>query len=403
MEFETPDKIIEAFKKPLGSARFRVLYGGRGSGKSFNVAKIAAVYGAVEKLTILATREIQQSIKDSFMAEIKKAIESDKWLQSQYEVGRDFVRAKNGTEFIFRGLRHNIDAIKSLAQIDICIVEEAETVPAESWLQLLPTIRANNSEIWIIFNPKRRDSWVAQKFLLNPPPPRSIIQKLNFSDNPFFPNVLLEQVNFDKENMEPALYKHVWEGDFYEQSEAQILASNYKILEFEAPKNTTFYYGLDFGFAKDPNACIRCFIVKNELFIDYEAGGVGIKILDISKILKAEIPLIEKNIIIADSSRPETIQHLKDDGLPYIKGSKKGKGSVEDGISFIKSFKNVYIHPRCVETIKEFDLYSYKIDKISGNILPIPVDAYNHYVDALRYALEDVRLNRKKTDWELLI
>jgi len=391
-----PKKIKPILTTPLGSARYRVLYGGRGSGKSFNASLVLATLGSVYNLRILCTREIQNSIKESSMAEIKNAIKSDEFLDSKYDIGRDYIRSKNGTEFIFKGLRHNIETIKSMAQIDICVVEEAESVPFDSWLNLLPTIRAVNSEIWIIFNPKIKDSWVAETFLNKEPPPRTLISKINYLDNPFFPKVLNELRLHDRETLDPALYNHIWEGSFYEKSQAQILAHKYKILEFEAKENTTFYYGLDFGFANDPTAGLRCFIENNDLYIDYESYHLRLELDFTALTIIEDLPLVEKYPIRSDSSRPESISYLKRHGLSKIEAVKKGIGSVEDGIEFIKSFKNIYIHPRCKETINEFNLYSYKVDRLSGDILPVIVDNYNHLIDALRYALEPIMKNRKK-------
>src|SRR5574343_1524165 len=153
---------------------------------------MAAIYGYAECLRILCTREIQDSIKDSFHAELKNAIASEPWLAAAYDVGVDYLRGKNGTEFLFKGLRHNIGSIKSTAQIDLCIVEEAEDVPEASWQALEPTIRAPKSELWIIWNPRADGSPVDQRFVKNVPP-RSAIVEMNYCDNPWFPEVLDEQ------------------------------------------------------------------------------------------------------------------------------------------------------------------------------------------------------------------
>src|SRR5699024_12315123 len=112
-------------------------------------------------------------------AEIKNAIDTHPWLAAHYDVGRDYIRGENGTEFIFRGLRHNISSIKSMAQIDLAIVEEAEDVPDGSWQDFIPTIRASKSVFWVILNPWRRDSWVAENLLLNKPP-RSRVVQINY-------------------------------------------------------------------------------------------------------------------------------------------------------------------------------------------------------------------------------
>ena len=401
LRIELPPKLIPVFAHPRGSVRYRGAYGGRGSGKSFTFAKMAAVFGAIEPLRILCTREFMNSIKESFYAEIKNAIESNAWLASVYDVGIDYIRGKagtsaDGTEFIFRGLRNNISSIKSLAQIDICIVEEAEDAPEYSWVNLEPTIRAPKSEIWIVWNPKRRDSPVNQRFVENKPP-RCHIIKMNYNDNPWFPAELEEQRQTAMRTFKPEMYAHVWEGAYLERSDAQIFADKYIIQEF-APMQTWGmpYCGLDFGFSQDPTAAVKCWVHDNRLYIEYEAGKVGLELDKTAQYLCKAINDFAGHEIQADSARPESINYLQRHGLPKIVGVEKGKGSVEDGILFMQSFDKIVIHPRCVETIAEFSKYSYKVDKQSGRVTNDIVDAYNHYIDAVRYALN--RLIKRKPE-----
>lgn len=371
-----------------GVYRWRVAYGGRGSGKSFTFALMAAIFGYQSKVRILCVREFQNSIRESMHAEIKSAIESYDFLSAHYEVGRDFIRGRNGTEFIFRGLRHNFDSIKSLAQIDICICEEAEQIPDESWRVLIPTIRAEGSEIWVVFNPRRRDSWVA-KNLLDNPPPRAMIEQVNYHDNSWFPSVLEEQRVHDMETLDPALYKHIWEGAFYEQSHAQVFAGRYALREFEPSYDWDGpYIGVDWGFSQDPTAAVRAWVHDGALYIDRELYAHRLELDDTAPALIAAIPDIERHVVRADNARPESISYVRRAGIKHIEACVKGKGSVEDGVEFIKSFRQIIIHPRCKNTANEFDLYSYKIDRLSGDVLPVLVDAHNHALDALRYALE---------------
>ena len=166
---ELPPKMIPMFAAPRGSVRYRCSFGARGGAKSFTFALMAAVFGYREKLRILCTREYQSSIRESFHAELKNAIYSVPWLEKHYSVGVDYIRGNNGTEFIFRGLHHNMGSIKSLAQVDIAILEEAEQVGETSWIELEPTIRAPKSEVWIIWNPKRENSPVDKRFRKFPP------------------------------------------------------------------------------------------------------------------------------------------------------------------------------------------------------------------------------------------
>src|SRR5690606_38328644 len=133
-------KAREVFSAPRGSVSYRALYGGRGSGKSYSAALVAAVWGYAEKLRVLCVREFQNSIAQSFYAELKAAIESHWWLAEHYELQRDRILGKNGTEFMFKGLHSNPTAIKSLAKIDLTTIEEAEDIPEESWLQLEATV-----------------------------------------------------------------------------------------------------------------------------------------------------------------------------------------------------------------------------------------------------------------------
>ena len=109
----------------------------------------------------------------------------------------------------------------------------------------------------------------------------------------------------------------------------------------------------------------------------------------------SRIPAFDRYVTRADSARPESISYLRRYGLPRVVPAQKGKGSIEDGISFIKSFRKVYIHPRCKETLNEFRNYSYKVDRLSGDILPDVVDAFNHSIDSLRYSLEPIMKNRR--------
>ena len=397
LKVELPPKLIPVLAPPLGTYRYRVLRGGRGSGKSFSVAKMSAIWGAVQPIRILCTREFQNSIKQSFYAEVANAIKSDPWLESVYEVGRDFIRHKtNGTEYLFAGLRHNIDSIKSMAQINLVICEESETIPHASWRDLTPTIRAPNSEFIIIYNPKRRDSWVAQQFDGDTLPPRTALVTVNAEDNPWLPAVLEEQRKYDRENLDPALYRHIWEGAYYEQSDAQVFAGRYRVADFVPGADWDGpYYGLDFGFSLDPTAGAKCWIHDNTLYVEHELYETKLELDDTADAMIKALPGCEKHAVRADNARPESISYLKRNGISRIVACEKGKGSVEDGVEFIKSFRQVVIHSRCRNTVNEFDLYSYKIDRYSGDILPKLADAHNHAIDAIRYALEPIMKRRK--------
>lgn len=385
---DLPPKIVDVFTPERGSVQYRGLFGGRGSGKSYGAAKVAAIWGLIDPLRILCTREFQASIKESFHAELKAAIASEPWLESHYDVGTDYLRGKNGTEFLFRGLRKNIGSIKSLAKIDLTIVEEAEDVPEESWLALEATVfRQPHSELWPIWNPRLDGSPVDQRFRKKPPG-NAVFAELNWNDNPFFPVGLDALRKREQSRLDPATYAHIWEGAYLTNSDSQVFANKYEIEDFTPqPSWDGPYQGGDFGFSQDPTAAVRLWIKDEVLYCEYEAGKVGLELDDTVQFVNGQIPEFDKYVTRWDSARPESISYLKRHGFPSATAVTKWPGSVEDGIGFMRSFRKIIIHPRCTAIAQEFRLYSYKIDRHSGDILPSIVDAHNHYIDAMRYAL----------------
>lgn len=373
--------------------RYRAAYGGRGSGKTRGFALAAALRAWQLSTTgktgvVLCGREFMNSLEDSSMAEVKAAIESLPWLRAQYDIGEKYIRTANRKiEFIFAGLRHNLDSIKSKSRILIAWVDEAEAVSEVAWQKLLPTVREEGSEVWATWNREQDGSPTDKRFIKNPPD-NSIVIELNYHDNPYFPDALEQQRRDDHRRMDDGTYAWIWDGAYREESEAQIFARCYEVAEFEADEDWTLVQGLDWGFANDPTAAVRCYVWDDKLFIRYEAVKVGLELDDTPKFITDRIPDFEKWETRADNARPESIRYVNRHGLPRVIACKKGKGSVEDGIAHIKSYERVIIHPQCTETIHEFRTYSYKVDRLSGDVKPVPQDADNHLTDAIRYSLE---------------
>lgn len=382
--------IPQAFKELFEDHRYYVYYGGRGSAKSHSIARYLIIASLNQQLKIICTREIQSSILESVHALLKGLIykyKLDKW----FDVKLTEIMCYNGSQFIFKGLSHNIEAVKSTEGVDICWIEEADKVSQGSWDILLPTIRKPNSKFIISFNPTHDDDPVYQMFIIKKQP-NSIVRKVNYSDNPHFPDVLMQEL-LHLRGTDYERYLHVWEGELRTVSDAQIFKGKFVVKEFSSDGVEAFYHGMDFGFANDPSVIIRCFIKENDLYIDNEGYGHHIDIPDLSNLIKKVI-YKQSYRIIADSARPETISFLKKYGHWNIVSTDKWQGSVEDGIEYLKGFKKIYIHPRCPKTIDEFKRYSFKIDKRTNEILPIVVDDHNHCIDALRYAINN--LIRKK-------
>jgi phage terminase large subunit len=386
-QIQLPNKLIPCFSKPRGDLRYRGAYGGRGSGKSRSFALMAAVYGYSEPLRILAAREFQVSIKQSFHAELKAAIASYPWLEAHYDVGVDYLRGANGTEFIFQGLRHNTTGIKSLSSIDLTVVEEAETISEDSWLALEATVfRQNKSELWAIWNPMIEGSPVDQRFRKSPPN-NSCIVEMNWNDNPFFPAGLNELRERELKRLDPGTYAHVWEGAYLTNSDKQVFAGKYVIEEFTPTKDWNGpYFGADWGFSKDPTTLVKMWVYEDRLYIEHEAYGVGVEITETPALFDS-VPGSRNHTIRADSARPETISYMKRQGFNIV-AAKKGPGSVEDGIAHLRGYEKIVIHPRCKYTIQEARLYSYKTDRLSGDVLPVLVDDHNHIWDSARYGAE---------------
>jgi phage terminase large subunit len=202
---EFPVKLEGLFKK----SRYKVLYGGRGGAKSWGIARALLIKGAKDPIRILCAREFQTSIKDSVHKLLCDQIES-LGLLSFYEITQTSIRGRNGTEFSFVGLKNNVSNIKSYEGVDICWVEEAQTTSRLSWNILIPTIRKEGSEIWISFNPELETDETYQRFVANPPAD-SITMKVNWYDNPWFPDTLKLEKDSLKLRDEEA-YNQVWEG-----------------------------------------------------------------------------------------------------------------------------------------------------------------------------------------------
>jgi phage terminase large subunit len=202
---EFPVKLEGLFKK----SRYKVLFGGRGGAKSWGIARALLIKGAKDPIRILCAREFQTSIKDSVHKLLCDQIES-LGLLSFYEITQTSIRGKNGTEFAFVGLKNNVANIKSYEGVDICWVEEAQTTSRLSWNVLIPTIRKEGSEIWISFNPELETDETYQRFVANPPAD-CITMKVNWYDNPWFPDTLRLEKDALKARDEEA-YNQVWEG-----------------------------------------------------------------------------------------------------------------------------------------------------------------------------------------------
>ena len=394
-ELPLPPKAVPVFS---GRVRFRGMHGGRGSAKTQTMALMTAVKGyqygrmGINGL-LLCAREHAVNLDESSMQEVKDAIRRVPWLSAYYEIGEQFIRSKDRRiNYAFTGLRHNIQGTKSKARILIAWVDEAEHVSEHAWRTLIPTVRAEgpdwNSEIWLSWNREFENSATNKRFIQQQTDEMKIIE-LNWRDNPWFPEVLNRQ-RLEDQRLRPETYGHIWEGEYLTLSDAQVFAGLFELSRFEPqPDWEGPYYGLDFGFSQDPTAATESYIFDNCLYIFRAAEKKKLEIDETASWLAKNFPRSTMHVIRADNARPESISYLKNHGVPRCIACKKGKGSVEDGVAYIKGFDRVYIHEDyALPAHFEFIRYAYKVDRLSGDIMPILVDAYNHIIDSLRYGLE---------------
>lgn len=373
----------------LEPARYKAAYGGRGSGKSHAIAELIIESHILDpNRKTVCIREVQKSIKMSVKALLEQKIET-LGVQSYFEVQETQIKSRRGTGIIiFAGMQnHTADSIKSLEGFDCAWVEEAQSLSQRSIDLLRPTIRKPNSELWFTWNPYLETDPVDVLLRGPVPPPDSAVVQVNYMDNPWLPDVLREEMEYDR-GRDPDKYAHVWLGEYVRNSNARVF-TNWRIEEFETSKDAMFRFGADWGFSVDPTVLVRCYIEGRTLYVDYEAYQVGCEIIDTPELFFT-IPESEKWPIVADSARPETISHVRKNGFPKIMPAVKGAGSLEDGIEFLKAY-DIVVHPRCQHVIDELTLYSYKVDDMTGAVLPVLEDKNNHVIDALRYACEGLR------------
>jgi len=379
----------------LKPARYKGAYGGRGSGKSQFFGDLWLDENVGGKVDVVCLRETLKSLEFS----VKKLLESK---ISHFNAGAYFevqdrrILSCHGGVTIFEGMQnHTADSIKSLEGFDRAWFEEAQNASDKSLTLLRPTIRKPGSQMWFGWNPSK-DTDPVDVLLRGPElPPDSIVVQANYMDNPWLPDELRAEMEFDRRR-DPDKYAHVWLGEYQRNSEARVFR-NWTVEEFERPPGTVFRLGADWGFSIDPSVLVRCSIDGRRLYVDYEAYQVGCEIDNLPELFTS-VPEAEKWQITADSARPETISYMQKHGFPRINPAVKGARSLEEGVEFLRSF-DIVVHPRCRHTIDELTMYSYKRDPLTGAVIPVLEDKNNHIIDALRYACEGARRTLRGKEW----
>jgi len=347
-QIQIPDKLVPVFE---GNARYRGAYGGRGSGKTRTFALMTAIRGyqwgnSGRTGQILCGREFQNSLDDSSLEEIKQAIKAVPFLDKYYECGERYIRSRDGNiHYVFVGLRKSLDAIKSKARILLAWVDEAENVSDMAWQKLIPTVREQESEIWVTWNPESKYSATHQRFRENPPAGAKIVS-LNWSDNNWFPKVLSDERLHDKETR-PDFYDHIWEGEFLTFSEGAYYSAEMREAKAEGRIREVKYNpakgvitAWDLGIGDSTSIWFAQFIGTEVHLIDYyEASGVGLD--HYAKILQDKGYVYDQHILPHDvrvkelGSGMSRLEVLADLGIRQVEIAPQL--AIDDGIQAVRS------------------------------------------------------------------
>lgn len=395
-KIEFPEKLAPLFEPK----RYKIMFGGRGGGKSWGVARALLTLGVKKKLRILCAREFQNSISDSVHKLLSDQI-AEMGLSNFYDILQTSITGKNGTEFMFCGLRHNATKLKSFEAVEICWVEEAQTVTKGSWDILIPTIRAENSEIWITFNPEFDDDETYKRFIKRPSE-NCVVIKMNWNDNPWFPNVLKQELLELKERDYDA-YLNVWEGNCRQTLDGAIYANELRKAQTEQrimkvpylsqfpvsvfadlgwADNTSLWFAQKVGFEYH---MIRSYQNRHQMWNFYlqqiQSFGYTID--------KIWLPHDARAKSLGTGKSIEEITRAAGWNVGIVPNL-----SIEDGINAVRTtFPVMYFdEENCSDGLQAIRRYRYDVDTSTGDYSRKPLhDDSSHFADGLRYFAVSMR------------
>jgi len=387
-------KLTKEFTPFLEPNRYKVVFGGRGSGKSFSIAQLLVLRAFKEPSRILCAREIQRSISDSVLQLLNDTIQR-LGLTDFFDVQKSQIIGKNGSRFLFLGLSNNITKVKSYEGLDICWVEEAESVSYTSWETLIPTVRKKGSEIWVSFNPNDEMDDTYQRFVVNPPP-EAYVKKVNYNQNPWFPEEL-EKERLYLKNKNEDLYNHVWEGEVLSNRDGAYFAKfipNDQIIDFKVEPNIPVDTYWDLGVSDSTCIWLVQQIGMEIRVVDcYENQGEGLQFY----INWLHDWRAKHQSVFGEHYAPHDIQVRElGTGKSRLETARKlgihfrvvRKLTIEDGIHAARA-----ILPKCYfektntkDGLQALRRYRKEFDEKKGIYKPHPLhDWSSHYADAFRY------------------
>lgn len=389
------------------STRIIVFYGGAGSGKSFFVAQ-RLVYKALKDVRkVLVLRKVNRTTKAStFQLLLDTLLQFGILTQCQINRTDYTITLPNGSQFLCMGL-DDPEKIKSITGLTDAWLEEATEFTLDDFSQVNLRIRdpkAKNQQVILSFNPVSKANWCYLQFFADNPALEEFrktvtIVHTNYKDNKFLPKEYIDSLLLMKATNE-VYYKIYALGEF--GSLEKLVYNNWQVMDFD-PKSIKgdLLLGLDFGYTNDPTAFVCAILSGNRIYVFKEWGGTGYLNDQIAEQIKSMG--FAKSLIMADSAEQKSIEEIKRAGVNRIKPCAKGKGSILQGIQKIQQYELI-IHPSCKQIKEELENYSWKKDKNTNEYINEPIDAWNHYLDALRYAMQciDMRAQLKSMDKNLL-
>ena len=374
-------KIIDDYSCPI-----EVYYGGAGSGKSHGALQKVLLKAVNRKRKVLVIRKVGATIKDSVFALMRQLL-VDCRQHGTAKINRsDFeIELANGSVFLFKGL-DDPEKIKSIVGITDIVIEEATELTVEDFTQLTLRLRPldPDPQIFVMFNPVSKANWVYEHFFLNPPP-KALVINTTYKDNRFLPRAYHDTLERLK-TTNPAYYRIYALGEFATLDKLVFPVIQRRLISAEEVAGLPFWCGLDFGYVNDPSALTwGRYDAKNmRIYTTGEYNKKGMTNSEISTTIKALG--LQKEVIIADSAERKSIDELSRDGL-RVRPAAKGPDSVMNGIDFMLRHE-IIVDERCVHTLEEYENYTWKKDKKSGEYVNKPIDAFNHHLDSTRYGLE---------------
>lgn len=402
------DKIILPIYQPYVedyTHRYNVYWGGRGSGKTKFIMQKLMIKGLKERRLILLMRKETNKLRDSVWKELLDVIEDFK-LTPYFTINKTEFRATcniNGTEFKCLGLDEP-EKIKGFANMSDVFMDEITAFNEEDIELIDGTLRAIGYELplqmYFAFNPISKTNFVYKYFGFDTgvTPPDTFILHSTYLDNPFLDESYLKRMD----NMKLRNYNR-WKiealGEFVTLD--KLVFQNWKSEEFNyADIKGQLLVGLDFGFVNDVSALVASIMdeTNKRIYIFKEWGDTGKTNAELVNIITAMG--FSKSVIIADSAEPKSIEEIKRAGIIKIKPSIKGPDSIMHGIQQLQNYE-IIVHPSCTGIITELENYSWQKDKKTNEYINKPIDAFNHFIDALRYSLQCARARLKTLDKNL--